>query len=203
MRLKSLRDFERRVFRKREFARVGNERAKLESPFGVSCTTAPRIGLALVRRNLPLRRRGCDQHLARSGSGGTHHRPAIFHAAAAAGAEIVERRRPGRSLHQLDARPIRAQFIGQHHGERGADALAHFRFADRQRDRAVRIDSHPSIRLELVRLGRKNATPSKPMMSDAPPSAAVFRKVRRDVVITSFSPASTPPARLIALRIRG
>jgi len=51
-----------------------------------------------------------------------------FEPAAAAG-ELLAILRVEVGLNDLDAAPIAAEFFGDDHGERGADALAHFGFA--------------------------------------------------------------------------
>ena len=100
--------------------------------------------------HFPPRRGRRDEHLARSGRSLPQRFPTASETKTAASAEPLEIG-TRRGLHQLDARPIGFELVGQNHRERRANALTHLGFSDGQRHRSVSIDADPSIRLELSR----------------------------------------------------
>jgi hypothetical protein len=103
---------------------------------------------------MPARGRRGHEHLPRASRGLPKNFPAAAQAPAAACSQVLEIR-PRRCLHNGDARPIGFQLLSQNHGERGTDALAHFRFTDRQRDGPIFIDSDPAIGPKFTSIARR------------------------------------------------
>src|SRR5205807_7326168 len=70
--------------------------------------------------------------------------PGPSNAAAPSSAEVINLRIGGRLL-DLYLLPVHAQLFREDHGKRRHDALAHFRFAQNERDMIVRSDADPGI----------------------------------------------------------
>lgn len=83
------------------------------------------FGAALRYRDVPLGGGGGKKHFASGGAGLAKIGVAAANAATAA-SELVAVFRVEVSLQDGDARPSATEFFGDDHGERGADALAHF-----------------------------------------------------------------------------
>ena len=105
---------------------------------------------ALRRRNLPLRRRGRDQHLARHGAAFADILVAFADAAAAAGREVL----PDAVACQVLARrgifpghlvPVAVELFGHELAEAGERALPHLGACDANHDLVVGMDDHPGI----------------------------------------------------------
>ena len=161
------------------------------------------LGRASCGIDLPLLRRGLGQHLACGGGGFAEWFPASLDTAAAAGAEALEIR-ARHCLHDLHPRPISAELVGQDHGQGGAHALAHFRFAEGKGEAALRVDPDPSVRLKVRGRGLR-AEQASPVESDHERCAAEgggFEKGAARSVHFAFS-RMRAAARWIALRMRG
>ena len=85
------------------------------------------LGAAGGWGDVPLFGGGGDQHLAGGGAGFAQGRVGADGASAAAGAQANALEvASGHGLLVLDLGPVGFEFFVQHHGEGGADALAHF-----------------------------------------------------------------------------
>ena len=105
----------------------------------------PALGFARVGTDFPLLGRCSDQHFTRRSARAPQGQPRAGNAAAPAGAEVINFRIGGRLLN-LHLLPIHAQFFCEDHGKRRHDALAHFRFAQNERDAIVRSNTDPGIK---------------------------------------------------------
>ena len=133
---------QRRIGWDRKLRGVGDQLSVFETAFarGVDDLALCRgAGRAI---DFPSRRSRGDEHLASSGASLPQHFPTGRDTGAAASSELLELR-ARRGLHQLDARPIGFELIGQDHRERSANALTHLRFSDGQRHGPVGLRRGP------------------------------------------------------------
>ena len=94
------------------------------------------LGLAFGNRHAPLRRRRAFEHHARGGAGFAHRIVEIANRFRTVGV-LATVFLVTDGLFDLDALPIGFQFFGDNHGQRGANARAHFR--------TVRDDDHAAV----------------------------------------------------------
>ena len=114
-----------------------------------SCLCAAGVGW-----HAPLLGSSGDQHGAGGGSGFAQRVVGADGAAAAAGAQAnAFEARNGRRLNQLNLRPVHFELVGQHHGERGAHALAHLGARDPKANDIVGTDLDVGVGREVSGLG--------------------------------------------------
>ena len=154
--------------------------------------------------NFPPRRGRRREHLASGGTGLAQSFPTASETKTATSAESFEIR-TRRGLHQLDARPISFELVGQNHRERSANALTHLRFSDGQSNGPVGSYADPSIRLELSRCLFSRAQEPPPVEGDderrAPERGCLKKGAARSD--HGLCVRSATAARRIALRMRG
>ena len=161
---------------------------------------------ALGPIDTPLSGRGRDKHFACAGCRLAKNFPTAAQAPAAAGTQIFETG-TRRGLHNGDVRPIGSQFVSQNHCKGGTDTLTHFRFADRQRDRAILIDLNPAIGPKFTPVAQRGGVDysSRSIKAENKRNAAkrarFYKSATRSSHFAFFGISAA--ARWIALRIRG
>ena len=117
-------------------------------------------------------RPGCrrNQHLPRGRTRFPQRRPRRPHAGAAAGA-LHAKQRIGVGLvgrGELDAHlgPISLQLLGEQHGERRGDPLAHLGAIHHDQHPLVRADAQPCVRRERTRRHRRSARARRQVKAD-------------------------------------
>ena len=206
--MKVARFLEGRVCRNGQLGRIRDQFSEFEGLFARGVDN-----LALRRGagrgiHLQPRRGRCDQHLPHGRARRAQHFPAAGQTGTDARFELFEIR-SGQGLHQFDPRPIGSQLVGQDHGQRCPNPLAHFGFSDRQRHRPIRIHPDPSVRLELFRafffFRAKQSAPVKGDNERRSPERGGFEKgaARRAHGFFFGFVLAAPAARRMALRIRG
>ena len=114
------------------------------------------FGAQSLDAQLPLRRRGRYQHLARCRARLAQRLPIAARAAAAACGLRAQHRvvvaRVGRCLHHADQVPVGVQFLGQQHGQGRVNALPHFSRRTHDGDAVVGCNVQRGIGGEAGRL---------------------------------------------------
>lgn len=96
---------------------------------------------AFAQRDFPLLGSGLFQHGSHGGAAPAHRFEPMAHAARTVGILVAKTRFVTRRLRNLHQRPIGLQFIGHHHGQAGAHALAHLRAVADHGDGAIGGDA--------------------------------------------------------------
>ena len=113
-------------------------------------------GAAIFGVDVPhVRRRGFE-HRPRRGTGDTHRLIELPHAARAVGVLIAVFRIALR-LNDFDARPVRLEFVGENHRQRGANPGAHFRTVGDDRHQSGLVDGEIDIGIETCRRRRRRS----------------------------------------------
>ncbi|MNQ94650.1 hypothetical protein D3C85_1101730 [compost metagenome] len=105
------------------------------------------LRVTLTDRHFPLCGRSLFEHGPRGGTAAAHRLVPVTHAARAVGVLVAEAHFIAGGLLHLDHRPVGFQFIGHHHGQAGAHALAHFRAVADHGHRAIGGDAHIDFRI--------------------------------------------------------
>ena len=121
-----------------------------------------------------------NQHGARLRTRDAQLLPRILHAVAGTGdltaIEGVDVRIADRRGDDVDPRQIDFEFLSQQHGQRGVDALSHFRAVDDDGDRIVRGHLEPRIQLRRrppgLATGNVRRRPAASSRAPGPPPAA-------------------------------
>lgn len=132
-----------------EPCRVSGNRTKTHHPVSRIMMDAALVD-AKARSGNPQTRRGrADEHLACGGANGAHDREEGRDRFAVAGEHPLILRVPVCGIEigpfKRDARPVGAEFVGEHQRKGGLDALSHFRLGEHDRHHVVWIDAQPGI----------------------------------------------------------
>ena len=103
------------------------------------------LRMAFANRHFPLRSGGLFEHGPRGGAATTHRLVPVTHAARTIGVLVAEAHFVTRRLLHFDLRPIGLKFIGNHHAQAGAHALAHFRTVAHHGDAAIGSNAHVNL----------------------------------------------------------
>ncbi len=107
------------------------------------------LGLHLADRHSPLFGGCLNQHQPCRGTGVAQMRQEVPKRARAVGVLVAEAGLVTPGLGDLDLRPVGVELVGDHHGHRGAHALAHLRTVAGHRDGTVGRDAHEHLRVVL------------------------------------------------------
>ena len=158
---------ERRLGAQRNLGGVGRELAVAQC-LSARIDDGTFVRPALPDADAPSLRGGADEHFARGGARGAQ--ALVEHRGRHRGAFFLDRRllpecdlvgRPPRHEPDLDALPVRVEFLGEDLRQHRVGALPHFRLRQPERDLAARRDHDPIGNLDLDRVvsgGRSGLT---------------------------------------------
>ncbi len=147
-----VRPLERRLLVELDRGGVCRELAEAERAAGRLVRHLAQGRGAFGGRHVPALGGGCDQPLARAGTGLLDDHAGLAHGAAAAGGEaaidlVVDDVAVRRSVFGLDEGPVAFELLGENLGQRSEAALAHLGAAVADDDGVVGLDHHPGIDL--------------------------------------------------------
>jgi hypothetical protein len=105
------------------------------------------LRMALADWHFPLLGSRLFEHGPRGSTATAHRLVPVTHAARTVGVLVAEAHFVARRLLHFHHRPIGVQFVGHHHGQAGAHALAHFRAVANHGHTAVSGDADVHLRI--------------------------------------------------------